>query len=76
MEISFFKCTKGHEFLLWEECPFCCAIEKKIPTEKDQRFWQVYEVIRDLTPEQIEEFYRHYLPQHKPDAPINPPVFE
>jgi len=41
MEISFFKCTKGHEFLLWEECPFCCAIEKKIPTEKDKRVWQV-----------------------------------
>lgn len=75
MEI--FKCDKGHDYLLWKECPFCCVLQKKIPNEKSASFLHVYEAIKSMNEKQVEEFYyKKYLPQHEPETPVNMLVFK
>lgn len=77
MKIKTFKCYKGHEFLLWEECPFCCAIENTIPNNKSSDFLQIYDSIKDLNAEEIDRFYRlKYIPQYEPETQLSVPKFD
>lgn len=37
-KIELYSCGNGHEYLLWKECPFCCALYQVEPAETDESF--------------------------------------
>ena len=67
--INLHSCPKGHK-IIWDECPFCCALEKKKPTITDATFLQIFDRLKDCGSDEINAFYNNYVePLAIPDGP-------
>lgn len=60
--IKTYECARNHKYLLWSECPFCCAIDGKVPNETDERFITLYETAKGKSEEEIEKLYSDFPP--------------
>lgn len=69
--INLYTCENGHQYLLSEKCPFCCAINRQEPVNESKEFMRIYNIIKDKSRQEIEDYYKTYVPAQEPEKPLN-----